>query len=45
MKLNELKKALKGVDIVQTTPFNKDGSVDLGAMRANTQWLLREDKR
>ena len=30
MKLSELKKALKGVDIVQTTPFNKDGSVDLG---------------
>ena len=44
MKLNELKKALKGVDIVQTTPFNKDGSVDLGGLRANTQWLLEKTK-
>ena len=44
MKLSELKKALKGVDIVQTTPFNKDGSVDLGGMRANTQWLLQKTK-
>ena len=44
MKLNDLKKALKGVDVVQTTPFNKDGSVDLGGMRANTQWLLEKTK-
>ncbi len=44
MKINELKKALKGVDIVQTTPFNKDGSVDLEGMRANTQWLLEKTK-
>jgi dihydrodipicolinate synthase/N-acetylneuraminate lyase len=29
MKLRELKKAMKGVFVVQTTPFNKDGSLDL----------------
>jgi len=40
MQLNDLKKAMKGVIIVQTTPFNKDGSLDLEGMRANTSWLL-----
>ena len=40
MQLNDLKKAMKGVVIVQTTPFNKDGSLDLEGMRANTRWLL-----
>ena len=40
MQLSELKKAMKGVVIVQTTPFNKDGSLDLEGMRANTSWLL-----
>jgi len=40
MQLSELKKAMKGVDIVQTTPFNKDGSLDLEGMRANTRWLV-----
>jgi len=40
MQLSDLKKAMKGVDIVQTTPFNKDGSLDLEGMRANTRWLL-----
>jgi len=40
MKLSELKKAVKGVCIVQVTPFNKDGSLDLDGMRANTRWLL-----
>jgi len=40
MKLDDLKKATKGVCIVQTTPFNKDGSLDLEGMRANTRWLL-----
>jgi dihydrodipicolinate synthase/N-acetylneuraminate lyase len=44
MKISELKKAIKGVDVVMTTPFNKDGSVDLGGMRANTQWLLERTK-
>ncbi len=40
MKLDDLKKAMKGVVIVNTTPFNKDGSLDLEGMRANTRWLL-----
>ena len=40
MQLSGLKKAMKGVVIVQTTPFNKDGSLDLEGMRANTRWLL-----
>lgn len=40
MQLDDLKKALKGVVIVNTTPFNKDGSLDLEGMRANTRWLL-----
>jgi len=40
MQLSDLKKAMKGVVIVQTTPFNKDGSLDLEGMRANTRWLL-----
>ena len=40
MQLNDLKKAMKGVVIVQTTPFNKDGSLDLEGIRANTRWLL-----
>jgi len=39
MQLSELKKALKGVFVVQITPFNKDGSLDLEGMRANTRWL------
>ena len=39
MKLSELKKAMKGVFVVQITPFNKDGSLDLEGMRANTRWL------
>ena len=42
MKLNDLKKAIKGVCIVQTTPFNKDDSLDLEGMRANTRWLLEQ---
>lgn len=40
MKLDELKKAMKGVFCVQTTPFNKDNSLDLEGMRANMRWLL-----
>ncbi len=40
MQLSDLKKAMKGIVIVQTTPFNKDGSLDLEGMRANTRWLL-----
>ena len=40
MQLSDLKKAMKGVVIVQLTPFNKDSSLDLEGMRANTRWLL-----
>jgi len=40
MQLDDLKKAMKGVICVQITPFNKDGSLDLEGMRANTHWLL-----
>jgi 4-hydroxy-tetrahydrodipicolinate synthase len=41
MKLEELKKKLKGVIIVNTTSFNKDGSLDLDGFRANLRWLLK----
>ncbi len=40
MQLSDLKKAMKGVAIVLATPFNKDGSLDLEGMRANTRWLV-----
>ena len=40
MELSAVKAAMKGVTIVQTTPFNKDGSLDLEGMRTNTRWLL-----
>lgn len=39
MQLSELKKRMKGVSVVQATPFNDDGSLDLEGMRANTRWL------
>jgi 4-hydroxy-tetrahydrodipicolinate synthase len=40
MTPSELKDRMKGVFVVQMTPFNKDGSLDLEGMRANTRWLL-----
>ncbi|TET43317.1 MAG: dihydrodipicolinate synthase family protein [Dehalococcoidia bacterium] len=40
MELSDLKKAMKGVDIILFTPFNKDGSLDLEGMRTNIRWLL-----
>ena len=40
MQLSELKKRMKGVQIILMTPFNKDGSLDLEGMRANIRWLL-----
>jgi len=40
VQLSDLKKGMKGIVIVQATPFNKDGSLDLEGMRANTRWLL-----
>ncbi len=41
MKMAELKKKLQGVVIVNTTPFNRDGSLDLEGLRANLRWLLK----
>ena len=41
MKLAELKQKLKGIIIVNTTPFNRDGSLDLASFRANLRWLLK----
>lgn len=38
--LSELKAKMKGIDVVQLTPFNKDESLDLKGMRANTRWLV-----
>ncbi len=40
MELNELKKRMKGVFVVQTTPFSKDSSLDIDGMRTNTKWLV-----
>ncbi len=40
MQLGELKKEMRGVQIILMTPFNKDGSLDLEGMRANIRWLL-----
>ena len=40
MGYKELKKILKGLIIVQTTPFKDDSSLDLEGMRANTRWLV-----
>ena len=42
MELSELKKHMKGVSVVQTTPFNANGSVDMEGMRANTRWLAEQ---
>jgi len=39
MKYEEIKKRMKGVVVVQTTPFNEDGTVDMEGMRSNTRWL------
>jgi len=40
MRLDELKKRMKGLHFIQFTPFNKDSSLDLEGMRANTRWML-----
>ena len=39
MDLTELKRRMKGVSVVQITPFNADGSIDLEGLRENTRWL------
>lgn len=35
-----LRERMKAVVIVQTTPFNQDGSLDLEALKANTRFLV-----
>ncbi len=37
---NEMRERVKAVMVVQATPFNADGSLDLDGMRANTQFLV-----
>ena len=44
MNLDSLKRTMKGVFVVETTPFNKDDSVDLDGMRENTRWLVKFGK-
>jgi 4-hydroxy-tetrahydrodipicolinate synthase len=39
VKLNELKKRMRGVVVVQTTPFKADGNVDEEGLLANARWL------
>ena len=41
---NEMRKKVKAVVIVQGTPFNSDGSLDLQGLRANTQFLVERCK-
>ena len=44
MKLSELKKKMKGVIIVNTTPFNRDGSLDLEATHESAL-AVEKDRR
>jgi 4-hydroxy-tetrahydrodipicolinate synthase len=44
MIINELKEKLKGVSIVQITPFNDDESLDLEGLKKNTSWLVNQVK-
>ncbi|MHC1693522.1 MAG: dihydrodipicolinate synthase family protein [Sphaerochaetaceae bacterium] len=44
MDFKDVQRALKGIVIVQCTPFRKDGAVDLEGMRQNTRWLLNKMK-
>lgn len=40
----KMRARIKGVVIVQATPFNKDGSLDIEGMKANTQFLVERCK-
>ena len=40
----EMKERIKSVVIVQATPFNKDGSLDIEGLKANTQFLVERCK-
>ena len=44
---DEMRERVKAVVIVQATPFNKDGSLDIEGLKANTQFLVErcKDKR
>ena len=37
---DEMRERIKAVVIVQATPFNQDGSVDLAGLKANTEYLV-----
>ncbi len=41
---DRMRDRVKAVIIVQTTPFNADGSLDLAGLRANTQFLIDKCK-
>jgi 4-hydroxy-tetrahydrodipicolinate synthase len=36
----ELRKHVRGVDVVLVTPFQDDGDIDVNALKANVQWLV-----
>jgi len=36
---DDMREKIKAVVIVQATPFNRDGSLDLEGLKANTQFL------
>jgi len=42
MGLEELRKRMKGVLIVQTTPFKENGDIDFEGLKANTRFLVQE---
>jgi 4-hydroxy-tetrahydrodipicolinate synthase len=44
MNYKEAKEALKGVVVVQVTPFKKDGSLDIEGLRKNTRWMVDKMK-
>jgi 4-hydroxy-tetrahydrodipicolinate synthase len=44
LKPVEMREKVKGVVIVQATPFNRDGSLDLEGLKANTHFLVERCK-
>ena len=41
---DEMRERVKGIVIVQATPFNRDGSLDIEGLKANTQFLIERCK-
>lgn len=41
---NEMREKIKAVVIVQATPLNRDGSLDLDGLKANTEFLVERGK-